>query len=386
MSWDDSGNKGNPWKSGGNKGPADLDAIVRDLQRKLSGLLGGRGNRGDSGDGGLGPGPRRSASGGLIIGAIAVLAGVWGLTGFYTVNAAELGVVLRFGAFQNLAQPGLQWHFPWPIESVELVNTNVTERFPYQGTMLTRDENIVLVDLVVQFRRTDPEAYLFSVRVPEETLEDVTASAIREVIGKNDLDFILTDGRPEIAAQTQAVIQSTLDSYGTGFTIFEVNLQEANFPRDVEGAVQDAIRAREDKERVSLEAQAYANDIIPNARGAAARRLQEAEGYRARVIADAEGEADRFVQILAEYEKAPEVTRQRMYLETLEDIYASSTKVLLDTEEGGNMIYLPLDRLIERRAAGRTSSGTVTAPTGSSTTTSGGNDDSVARLRARETR
>jgi membrane protease subunit HflK len=384
MSWDDSGNKGNPWKSGGDKGPADLDAIVRDLQRKLSSLLGGRGGRREGGDGGLGPRPSRTTGRGFIAGAVALLAGVWGLTGFYQVNAAEIGVVLRFGALQSLAQPGLRWHLPWPIEQVELINTNVTERFAYQGSMLTRDENIVLVDLIVQFRRTNPEDYLFNVQLPEETLEDVTASAIREVIGKNDLDFILTAGRTEIAAQTQAVIQSTLDAYGTGFTIFEVNLQEANFPRDVEDSVQDAIRAREDKERVSLEAQAYANDILPNARGTAARRLQDAEGYRSRVIADAEGETDRFLQVLTEYQKAPAITRERMYIETLEEILANSTKVLLDTEGGeGNMIYLPLDRLMERRAVGGPAT-SFAAPSGSGS--AGSDADASARLRARETR
>ena len=280
-----------------------------------------------------------------------LLLAVWAFTGFYQVNDAERGLVLRFGALQTITQPGLRWHIPWPVEAVERINTNLFERFPYQGSMLTRDENIVLVDLVVQYRRTDPEAYLFNMRSPEETLGNITGSAIREVIGKNLLDFILTDGRAEIAAQAQVLIQDTVDAYGAGITIYEVNLQEANFPGDVEASVQDAIKAREDKERMSFEAQAYANDIVPNARGAAARQLQDAEGYRARVIADAEGEASRFTQVLFEYEKAPEVTRQRIYLETLEAILATSTKVLLDTPEGsgGNLIYLPLDRLMERR-------------------------------------
>ncbi len=338
MGWDD-GDKGNPWKSGGRKAPVSLDAIVRDLKRKLSGLLGGRG-------GGSG---KRRASSGLISGAAMLLIAVWAFTGFYQVNDAERGMVLRFGAFQTITQPGLRWRIPWPIEAVEKINTNVTERFPYQGSMLTSDENIVLVDVVVQYRRTDPEAYLFNMRSPEATLGNITGSAIREVIGKNELDFILTEGRAEIAAQAQTLIQATTDSYGAGITVYEVNLQEANFPGDVEASVQDAIKAREDKERLSFEAQAYANDIVPNARGAAARQLQDAEGYRARVIADAEGEASRFVQILFEYEKAPEVTRQRMYLETLEEILANSTKVLLDTEGGENLLYLPLDRLMERR-------------------------------------
>jgi membrane protease subunit HflK len=248
--------------------------------------------------------------------------------------------------------------------------------------MLTRDENIVLVDLVVQYRATDPQAYLFNVRTPVETLEDVTASAIREVIGKNELDYILTQGRADVSAQAQELIQSTLDTYGTGFTVFEVNLQEANFPRDVEASVQDAIKAREDKERASLEAQAYSNDVLPNARGAAARQLEDAEGYRARVIADAEGETDRFLQILREYERAPEVTRQRIYLETVEEILANSTKVLLDTDSGGNnLIYLPLDRLMERRADGSPS----TLPS-SGDAISRGTTDAAARARARESR
>ncbi len=376
MSWNDPDDKNNPWKSGGNKGPADLDAIVRDLQRKLSGLLGGRGSGNGASNGGTG----RRASGGLLSSALMLLVAVWAFTGFYQVNDAERGIVLRFGAFQNIAQPGLRWHIPWPVESVETINTNVVERFPYQGSMLTRDENIVLVDLVVQFRRTDPEAYLFNMRAPEETLGDITGSAIREVIGKNILDFILTEGRAEIAAQAQALIQMTVDTYGAGLTIYEVNLQEANFPGDVEASVQDAIKAREDKERMSFEAEAYANDIIPNARGSAARALLDAEGYRARVIADAEGEASRFSQILFEYEKAPGVTRQRMYIETLEEILANSTKVLLDTPEGGsNLIYLPLDRLMERREP-QSNLVPLANPT------IGDSSNSSARLRARDTR
>ncbi|MBH97646.1 MAG: FtsH protease activity modulator HflK [Rhodospirillaceae bacterium] len=346
MSWDD-GNKNNPWQQGGGKGPADLDQVVKDLQKKLTKVFGGSRRGGDGNGNGANMGGSKPASG--MLGSILVaLIGVWAVTGFYVVDDAERGIVLRFGQFQSISQPGLRWKVPWPVDSVELINTNVTERFDYQGSMLTEDENIVLVDLVVQYRRTDPEAYLFNMRNPSDTLMDVTSSAIREVIGKNLLDFILTEGRAEVAAETQALIQSTLDTYGTGITVYEVNLQDANFPRDVEESVQDAIRAREDKERMALAAEAYANDILPKARGSAARQLQDAEAYRDRVIADAEGESDRFVQILLEYEKAPEVTRQRMYLDTLEEVLSNSTKVLLDSEGGGNMIYLPLDRLMER--------------------------------------
>jgi membrane protease subunit HflK len=346
MAWDD-GDKGNPWRPNGDKGPADLDAIVRDFQRKLSAFFGGRGG----GRGSDTNGPKLGA--GIIGFGAVILVGFWVATGFYMVDAAERGIVLRFGQFQSQAQPGLRWHLPWPIEVVEKVNIGATERWPYQGSMLTRDENIVNVEVVVQYRRADPFAFLFSLRDPEETLRDVTASAIREVIGKNELDYILTEGRADVATQTQELLQSTLDSYGTGITVYEVNMQDANFPAEVEESVQDAIKAREDRERAILAAESYRNDILPRARGAAARQVQDAEAYKAEVIADAEGEADRFVQILREYAKAPEVTRERLYLETLESILANSSKVLVDTEGGNNMLYLPLDQLSRgNRASG----------------------------------
>lgn len=347
MSWNNDDRNRNPWQTGRDQDPGDLDAMVRDLQRKLAGLFGGRGGgrkRGNGAGGGSGFGGR-----GLAITVIAIAVAALGLRGLYVVDDAERAIVLRFGEFHAIAQPGLRWRIPL-VDRYQLINTNFTERFSYRGSMLTEDENIVVVDLVVQYRRTDPEAYLFNLLDPENTLEDVTGSAIREVIGKNLLDFILTEGRAVIAADAQSLIQATLDSYGTGITVYEVNLQDANFPSDVEASVQDAIRAREDRQRMSLEAEAYANDVLPRARGAAARELQNAEAYRARVIADAEGEADRFLQVLREYEKAPEVTRQRIYLETLETVLADSTKVLLDTDGGSNLIYLPLDRLVERRA------------------------------------
>ena len=343
MSWNDSGDQKNPWQSGGDKGPPDLDAVVRDLQRKLSGLFGGRGGSSGRGEGGSGAG--------FMFGLLLVIVAIWGLSGIYKVDASERGVVLRFGEFNSVAMPGLRWRIPWPVDAVEIINVSITKTFPYTARMLTEDENIVDIDLVVQYRLADPEAFLFNVTDAEDTLNDVSRSAIREVVGKSRLDFVITEGRAEIAARAKELIQSTLDSYGTGIDIFEVNLQDAQFPTQVEPSVQDAIKAREDQERMALEAQSYANDIVPKARGAAARQLQEAEAYRARVIADAEGEASRFDQVRAEYEKAPEVTRQRMYLETLEQIMANSTKVLMDTGDGsGNLIYLPLDRLTEGRA------------------------------------
>ncbi len=344
MSWNNDDNR-NPWQTDRNQGPGDLDAMVRDLQRKLAGLFGGRGG------GGRGNGAGRPGNGGRGIATtvMVIVLAAFGLRGLYMVDDAERGVVLRFGEFHAISLPGLRWRIPL-VDRIEKINTNATERYNYRGSMLTEDENIVVVDLVVQYRRSDPEAYLFNVEEPIDTLEDVTSSAIREVIGKNVLDFILTEGRAEVAVETQSLIQATLDYYGTGITVYEVNLQDANFPGDVEASVQDAIRAREDRERMGLEAEAYSNDILPRARGAAARELFNAEAYRARVIADAEGEADRFVQILFAYEQAPQVTRQRIYLETLEEVLGNSTKVLLDAEGGGNLIYLPLDRLMERRA------------------------------------
>jgi membrane protease subunit HflK len=341
MAWDD-GDKGNPWRSDKDKGPADLDAVVKDLQRKLAGIFRGAGSAGGrSGDQGM--------NAGLLASAIVVFAVVWASFGFYRVDAAERGVEFRFGAFQGLTQPGLQWHWPWPIERAEKINTGATERREYRGSMLTRDENIVNVDLVVQFRRTDPQAFLFNMRDPEEALIDATASAIREVIGRNLLDFILTEGRAEVARDTQDLLQATLDTYGAGVTVDQLNLVNANFPGEVEGSVQDSIRAREDRERRILEAEAYSNDILPKARGEAARRRQEAEAYLAQVVADAEGEADRFAQILVEYQKAPAVTRERIYIETVEEILRNSTKVLVDTEGGNNLLYLPLDQLMQRR-------------------------------------
>jgi membrane protease subunit HflK len=343
MAWDD-GDKGNPWKSDKDKGLADLDAVVRDLQRKLAGLFRG-GGPGRSADGEPG------LSSGLATSAVVILAVVWASFGFYRVDAAERGLEFRFGAFQGLTDPGLQWHWPWPIEHAEKVNTGATEPFNYSASMLTKDENIVNVALVVQFRRADAERYSFELDNPMETLEAATASAIREVIGRSLLEFILTEGRTEISVQTQRLLQDTLDLYEAGITIYQVNLVAAEFPPEVEGSVQDSIRAREDRERRILEAQTYSNEILPRARGEAERRRQEADAYREQVIADAEGEADRFTQVLVEYQKAPAVTRERMYIETLEEVLRSSTKVLVDTEGGNNLLYLPLDQLMQRRPA-----------------------------------
>jgi membrane protease subunit HflK len=351
MAWNDSGNGKNPWDRGGNDGPPDLDKIIRDWQRRFSALLSGKG-KGGSGGADSGSGGSDGPSSVAVVGLIFLILIGWLATGIYRVNADERGVVLRFGAFAESTGPGLRWHLPWPIERVEKVGTTRINDVRQQTRMLTADENIVVVDLVVQYRNADPVKYLFEVQDADATLADVSESAIREVIGKGSADYVLLEGRAEIALNTQELIQQVLDEYGTGIQVVKVNLQDTNFPSQVEAAVQDAIKAREDKARVSFEAQSYSNDILPRARGEAVRRNQDAEAYKAKVVADAEGEASRFEQLLAEYEKAPIVTRERLYIEAMETVYGNSRKVLLDAEGSGNLMYLPLDKLLEQNAGG----------------------------------
>ena len=343
MAWNDSGNGKNPWDQGGNDGPPDLDKIVRDWQRKFNSIFGGKGggNRQDSGGSG-------GASSLFIVFIIVVAVLGWGFTGFYRVNADERGIVLRFGAFAAATSPGLRWHLPWPIESVEKVAVTRINTTRQQTRMLTADENIVVVDLVVQYQNADAQSYLFNVQNPDGTLSDIIESVIREVVGKYPADFVLLEGRSQIALETERLIQETVEEYEVGITVTKVNLQDTNFPSQVEAAVQDAIKAREDKERLAFEAQSYSNDILPKARGESVRRIQDAEAYKARVIADAEGESSRFEQLLTEYERAPSITRSRLYIEAIEEVYAESTKVLLDAEGSGNLLYLPIDKLIEQ--------------------------------------
>lgn len=345
MAWNDSGNGKNPWdRNSRQDGPPDLDKLVRDLQKKLSGIFGGK-SGGSGGD-----------SGASLVGILVLVLVGWSVTGFYTVDDAERGVVQRFGAYVETTQPGLRWHLPWPIETVDKVNISRINPFNQTTSMLTSDENIVIVDMVVQYRNTDPIKFLFDVEDPVGTLADASESAIREVVGKNKMDFILGEGRESIAEETQTVIQQAMEEYSTGVVVTKVNLRDVNFPAQVEAAVQDAIKAREDKERLAFEAESYANDVVPKARGAAVRELQDAEAYRERVIADAQGEAARFEALLAEYLKAPEVTRERLYIEALEYVYANSNKVLLDSEGSGNLLYLPVDQLMQRARGSSTGS------------------------------
>lgn len=349
MAWNEpggnSGGKRNPW-GGGNKpeqGPPDLDEVLRNLQRRLAGLFGG-GSGGNRPVGGGGP------SRGFGIGTIVlVLAAIWAFSGLYTVDAAERGVILRFGKHVGTTMPGLRWHLPWPMETKQIVNIQTIESFNEQTRMLTSDENMVDINMEVQFRRANPLDYAFNVFKPEDTLKEVSESAIREIIGRSKLDGVLESGRQEIVAKTKELIQRTLDAYKTGLEVTTVNLQDVKVPNEVAPAQQDAIKAREDKDRMSLAAQAYSNDLIPRARGAGVRQVQEGQAYRSRKIANAEGEASRFIALLNEYERAPAVTRERLYLETIEDVLASSKKVVLDTPGGGNnLVYLPIDKLLEQ--------------------------------------
>ena len=332
MAWNDGGNGQDPWKKEGDE-PNDLDKIVQNWQRKLSGIIGG-GRRSSS------PG----SSGGYVLAVLLIIA--WTLTGLYRIDQAERGIEQRFGAYTITTLPGLHWHFPYPIEIVDVVNVNVVENFPFRTEMLTGDRRYVYIEMVVQYLRDDPVKYSFEVVDPESTLEDVTESALREVVGTSTLIGLVTEQRDQIAPRTQEILQSTLDMYGAGFAVTSISLEVLDYPQEVQQAVDDAQQAENDAGRYVLEADTYEMDIIPKARGSAARVRLDAEAYRDRVIRDAEGEAGRFEALLTEYHRAPRVTRDRLYLEAIEEVYGNSNKVIIDSEGAGNLLYLPLDQLM----------------------------------------
>jgi membrane protease subunit HflK len=353
MAWNDPGRNRNPWGNRPDKGAADIDEALRNLQRKLSQLFGGGRDGGrDDGRGGGGSSGGGGAMRGFGFSTVAlVLVAIWALTGFYVVDAAERGVVTRFGKYVAASEPGLRWHVPWPVEARQIINVETIESFSDQTRMLTSDENLVDINIAVQYRRAEPVSFAFNVRDPETTLGEVSESAIREIVGRSTLDFVLEQGRQEITGKTKELVQRTLDTYKTGIEVTTVNLQGVSVPEQVQSSQRDAIKAREDRERLALEAQAYANDILPKAKGSAARQSEDSIAYKARIVADAEGEAQRFVKLLDSYERAPGVTRQRLYYETMEEVFGNTNKVLVDTKAGaGNLIYLPLDKLTEGRA------------------------------------
>lgn len=360
MAWNEpGGNKEDPWSGRDKgKGPPDLDEVVRSLQEKLGGIFGSGG-----GTGGRKFIPSFKAIGLILIGVIVV----WGLFGFYTITEGLFGVETRFGRYTETVPSGLHWHIPWPVETVTKVNVRRTRALevgyrsggrqqalgsvPREALMLTEDENIVDIRLAVQYRVKDAKAFLFNVRNTKMTLTQVTESGLRAVIGKNKMDYVLKEGRSEIVAEVRQQIQAIVDNYQAGIQITSVNLQDAQPPEEVQGAFEDAIKAREDKQRVINEAQAYRNDIVPKARGAGMRMKQEAEGYKQRVIAQAEGETNRFRKVLAEYHKAPDVTRKRLYLEAIEAVLSKTDTVMLDVKGSNNLLYLPLDKITGRGSA-----------------------------------
>lgn len=344
MAWKDPGKNDNPWQRRPGKGPPDLDELLRRLQKRLRGLFGGAGGSG----GGLTP---AGGGRGIGIGVIAIgLVVLWALFGsFYLNEPAERSVITRFGRYVKTTVGGFNMRLPWPIDRRTVINVTEFRVFSDRTRMLTQDEALVDINLAVQYRRADPVKFAFNVRNPEETLGEVSESAIREVIGQSKLEFVLEAGRQEISVKTKDLVQRTIAAYNTGIEVISVNLQDVSVPEQVAPAQRDAIKAREDKERATLTAQTYANDIVPKARGAAVSVVEGARAYRSRVIAEAEGETQRFLQLAGEYERAPAVTRQRLYLETIESVLGSTAKILVDVEDAGNMIYLPLDRLLEGR-------------------------------------
>jgi modulator of FtsH protease HflK len=403
MAWNEPGGGSNkdPWGGRGDQGPPDLDEVVKKMQDKLGGLFGG-GRKGGGGGGKRSGGGPAFAGFGLIVVIVAL---VWLGSGIYIVDAGKQGVVMRFGAFSEVTPPGPHWHIPYPIEQVEIVDVE-QRRFveigyrsgaagqavvavPREALMLTEDENIVNVQLAVQYQVSDPKMYLFNVRDPDGVLKKVAESALREVIGKSEMDFVLGTGRAQVVNDTKALMQKTLETYKAGLLVSDVNLQDAQPPEEVQAAFSDAIKAREDKERLKNEAEAYANDVVPRARGAGARKIQEADGYKEALIAKAEGEASRFTQLLGEYSKAPEVTRKRLYLETMEAVLGKTGKVVMDSGTASNLMYLPLDQLLKQSSSAPHFSPEGGTDMGSnlSSSSSGGTNDSIRPPRSqRETR
>jgi membrane protease subunit HflK len=368
MSLNDNGWGNKP--GGGSGGPPDLEELWRDFNRRLSGMFGRRGGDGGGRPPSLSP---RQFGGGISLLLVLIIV-VWLSSGFYIVDASERGVVLEFGRYKETTDPGLRWRLPWPVQSNVVVNlTGVrTVEVGYRGSeknkvlkealMLTDDENIVSVQFAVQYLLKNPVDYVFKNRDPDEAVIGAAETAIREVVGKNKMDFVLYEGRDVIAADTQKLIQDILDRYRTGIQIRSVTMQSTQPPEQVQAAFDDAVKAGQDRERQKNEGQAYANDVIPRAQGTASRLRQDAAGYRQSMIATAEGDASRFKQILVEYNKAPRVTRQRLYLETLQEVYANTSKIMLDAKGSGNLLYLPLDKIMQSVGAPAAAAAAVAAP------------------------
>ncbi|MCC2606609.1 FtsH protease activity modulator HflK [Planctobacterium marinum] len=347
MAWNEpGGNNNDPWKNRKNndQGPPDLDDIFKNIFKKFGGSKGGSGNGPSFGKGlsGLGAG--------VIIG---VLVAIWVVSGFYTVKEAERGVVLRFGQFHSLVEPGLQWR-PTFVDEVIPVDVQTIRYIPASGFILTEDENVVRVEMEVQYRVVEPYQYTFAVTEPDESLLQALDASLRYVVGHSRMDDVLTSGREVVRQQVWEELESVINPYNMGIAITDVNFKDARPPEEVKAAFDDAIAAQEDEQRFIREAEAYAREIEPRARGQVRRMEEEAQAYKERVILESRGEVARFEELLPQYAAAPEVTRQRLYLETMEQVYSNTSKIVVDTQGGGNMMYLPLDKILERQQNSQT--------------------------------
>ena len=352
MPWNQPNKEKDPWNRDRRQAPPDLDAVLNKLMSSLNGLFGSKNTGGNSGGTGKGK---------SLVTLLVFISLIWAATGFYIVSENERAVILRFGEYQRTAMPGPGWHLPRPIETHETVNFTGIRSVEKRTTMLTQDENIVELAFSVQYRIKNAEDYLFNVENPDingdrtcrfgsrSTICGVLDSAIRDVVGKNKKDYILREGRTEISNKTEELMQQVLNSYQAGIQVTSVNLQDSQPPDEVQDAFQDATKAREDMERYKNEAQAYANEIVPKARGEAARMIQDALAYKEMVIANAEGDADRFLKLLKEYKRAPDVTRKRLYMDSIESVLSNSSKLMIDIKEGNNLMLLPLDKIINSK-------------------------------------
>ncbi|WP_166425424.1 FtsH protease activity modulator HflK [Paraglaciecola sp. 20A4] len=342
MAWNEpGGNNNDPWKNRGGRdqGPPDLDEVFKNILNKFGKFGGGKGGSSDGKGFGLGLG--------LVVGLLVI---VWFISGFYTIREAERGVVLRFGEFSHFVEPGLRWK-PTFVDSVLPVDVQTVRSLPSSGSMLTQDENVVRVEMEVQYRILEPYKYNFSVTSPETSLSQAFDSAIRYVVGHSKMDDVLTSGREVARQNVSEELQAIIEPYDMGISIVDMNFKDARPPEEVKAAFDDAIAAQEDEQRFINEAEAYSREIEPRARGQVNRMAEEAQAYKEQSILKAQGEIARFEELLPQYQAAPKVTRSRIYLETLESVYSNTSKIMVDTKGSGNMLYLPLDKILEKQNA-----------------------------------
>ncbi len=396
-----------PRGQGPNQGPPDLDELWRDFNRKLGGLLGkkGGGQGGGNGSGGGGmpnfnPSPKTTGIGaGLIVGVAAL---IWLGTGFFIVQEGQQAVITQFGKYNSTVGAGFNWRLPYPVQrhetvfvtQIRSVDVGRDNLVPATGlresAMLTEDENIVEIKFAVQYRLNDARAFLFESRDPDASVVQAAETAVREVVGKMKMDAALAEERDQIAPRVRALMQNILDRYKVGIEVVGINLQQGGVrpPEQVQASFDDVLKAGQERERAKNEAEAYANDVVPRARGAASRLTEEAEGYRARIVAQAEGDSQRFRSVLTEYQKAPQVTRERMYIDAMQEIYSNVTKVLVDSKAGNNLLYLPLDKIMQMTTQSPSATPAApAAPTSAAPATPASRSlDNAARSRERESR